>query len=68
MVAETRGVLKTRCVTPTKPSFRFEYTEEAARFNANILKRVDYNMRDTIQAEKGSTMWYGSEYQPTVLE
>ena len=63
-MAETRGVLEARCATPRKPSFRFEYTEEAAQFNVNILKRVNYNMCDAIQAERGSTMWYGSEYRP----
>ena len=52
------------CKTPAWLVFHFHYSRDAADTNAAILKKWDYNMRDVINTKKGTTMWYGSEYNP----
>jgi len=39
-------------------------TREAAEINSKILQKYGYEMIQAISGNKGSTMWYGSEFRP----
>ena len=49
--------------TPVKPPIRFETSTEAARENANELKKLGYDLSRLIEENKRSTLNYGSEFR-----
>ena len=50
-----------------KPAFSFSPTSEAAASNWAILESFDLDFTKAIEAEKGSQLYYGSEFKDVTL-
>eukprot|EP00957_Ditylum_brightwellii_P023595 1780781-Ditylum_brightwellii.AAC.1 len=59
-----RNIVSRPSVTPSKPKFDFNIDKDVAWKNSAILKNYKYYMIQAIAENKGSTMWYGSEFRP----
>lgn len=52
---------------PLKKSiFKFENTVEAAEHNAKIISACDFDYEKAISKQKGTTIYYGSKFRPTM--
>ena len=55
--------------TPSPPEFSFEFTNERAAHNLELLKRYEFNLGKALQAQKDSPLSYGKELRhPLVLQ
>eukprot|EP00957_Ditylum_brightwellii_P106162 8098619-Ditylum_brightwellii.AAC.1 len=67
-MATIKKIISTPTKTPKRPEFDFNLNEESARRNSNTLKKHGYDMTRAIARNKGTTMWYGSEFgSPDIL-
>ena len=60
-----KAVISTPSVTPAKPEFAFEMTEEAAQKNFCILNKYGRDLGRALAAQHKSPLGYGSEFRPT---
>ena len=60
-----KDVLKTQCVKPESPEFKFEMTMEAAEKNFCVLSKYKKDLGKAIKAQQKSPLGYGSEFRPT---
>jgi hypothetical protein len=59
-----RAIRKEAIPALTAPEFMFELTSKAAERNFMILKKYNFNLATAIEAQKSSSLGYGSEFQP----
>ena len=55
-------ILKTEGKPPTKSVFKFENTKQASKHNAKILKTFNYDYEMVLEKQKGTNIYYGSEF------
>ena len=48
---------------PKKSVFKFENTRQASQHNARILKTFDYDYEMVLEKQKGTNIYYGSEFR-----
>ena len=48
---------------PKKSVFKFENTRQASKHNARILKTFDYDYEMVLEKQKGTNIYYGSEFR-----
>eukprot|EP00957_Ditylum_brightwellii_P084707 6440641-Ditylum_brightwellii.AAC.1 len=63
MIKVIQNIVSRPSITPSKPKFDFKIEEEAAQKNSVILEHYVYGMARVIAGNKGSTIWYGSEFR-----
>jgi hypothetical protein len=58
-------IASTPTQTPTKPSFRFEFSKEAAIHNSEILEKHNFDLEAAIASDNAFTpLTLGSELRP----
>jgi hypothetical protein len=58
-----RTICGTLSPTPSKPPIRFELSDEAALYNAELLDSVDCDLGRLIREHSASTLGFGSEFR-----
>jgi hypothetical protein len=64
MISRIKQVLGTPCNTPSAPEFRFEFLEEAAKHNSEVLRKYNYDLSRALEAQKDSLLDPGKEFKP----
>ena len=59
ILQRVRDVMASSCPTPSAPEFSFELTKEAAEHNLAVLARHDFNLEQTLAAQKDSPLGPG---------
>ena len=61
--------MSTSCITLSPPEFSFEFTEDGAAHNLEVLRCYDFDLGKALKAQENSPLGNGKEFQPTkVLE
>ena len=63
-ISEIKQVAEAGCPVPTKPKFCFSTEKDDIKHNTALLKKHKCNMAEVLEAQKGSTVWHGSELRP----
>ena len=64
LVRQVRKISETSYPPNNKPIFRFENTEQAAKFNTEILKSFNWDVQAAIDAQSNTILHPGSEFRP----
>ena len=62
---EVIQVASSECPIPDAPLFDFETTEEAMHHNSKILEQHNFDLEAALEAQRGTTVWHGSEFRKT---
>jgi len=57
--------MSTKCPTPSDPEFSFEFTDEGAAHNLEVLKKYDLDLGKALKAQENSPLGNGKEFRPT---
>ena len=57
--------MSSSCPTPSPPEFSFEFTDEGARHNLEVLKKYDLDLGRALKAQQNSPLGNGKEFRPT---
>jgi hypothetical protein len=49
---------------PEKATIRFEVSANAADYNADLLRSLNYSIPDLLKSQRGTTVSFGSEFRP----
>jgi hypothetical protein len=49
---------------PQKATIRFEVSANAADYNADLLRSLNYSIPDLLKSQRGTTVSFGSEFRP----
>ena len=63
LVKIIRDILSTDEKPPKKSIFKFNNTEEAAIHNSKILSACEFDYEKVLSKQKGTTIYYGSEFR-----
>ena len=63
LVKIIRDILSTDEKPPKKSIFKFNNTEEAAIYNSKVLSACDYDYEKVLSKQRGTTIFYGSEFR-----
>ncbi|MCP4195054.1 MAG: hypothetical protein GY768_31015, partial [Planctomycetaceae bacterium] len=64
MLQRVSEVFHSPIITPSRPDIMFEVSDAAQSHNTSLLANHDFDIHKLIESQKGSTMYYGSEFRP----
>ncbi len=59
-----KAVLSMPCATPTPPEFSFDFTDNGAVHNLEVLRKYDLNLGKALKAQQDSPLGNGKEFKP----
>ena len=63
LIALISEILEIEEKPPTKSVFKFEISEQASKHNEKILKTFNYDYEAVLEKQKGTHIYYGSEFR-----
>ncbi len=61
---ELQRIASATVPTPDQATIRFEVSANAAAYNTDLLRLVDYSIPDLLESQRGTTVSFGSEFRP----
>jgi hypothetical protein len=61
---ELQTIASATVPTPDKATIRFKGSANAADFNADLLRSLNYSIPDLLESQRGTTVSFGSEFRP----
>jgi hypothetical protein len=59
-----KTVLSMPCATSTSPEFSFEFTDDGAAYNLEILRKYNLDLGKALKAQQDSPLGNGKEFKP----
>jgi hypothetical protein len=59
-----KAVLSTPCANPTPPEFCFEFTDDGAVYNLEVLRKYNLDLGKALKAQQDSPLGNGKEFKP----
>ncbi len=59
-----KAVLSTPCATPTPPEFSFEFTDDGAVYNLEVLRKYNLNLGKASKVQQDSPLGNRREFKP----
>jgi hypothetical protein len=59
-----KAVLSMPCATLTPPEFSFEFTDNGAAYNLEVLRKYDLNLGKALKAQQDSPLGNRKEFKP----
>jgi hypothetical protein len=59
--------MSTPCITPSPPKFSFEFMEDRAAHNLEVLRRYNFDLGKVLKAQENSPLGNGKEFRLTLV-
>jgi hypothetical protein len=64
LLNELQKIASTTVPVPDNSTIRFEVSAKAAKYNADLLKVLNYSIPDLLKSQRGSKVSFGSKFRP----